>query len=147
MISDYIVELDSTLSYYSKYDHSDYDSFALFNLSHASEDSSTGSSVCDSLTEKGCFLTTDMFNIDYNLVLNFFTKDRCPSLVGKPKLFLFDTCRDMRGLYTPIPSLVHLFFLLSTQMLLTLFIQTCLLFLRLHTVMLVGLGSKNLLTL
>ena len=45
-----------------------------------------------------------MFNIDYNLVLSIFTKDRRPSLVEKPKPFLFDTCRGMRGLYTPMPS-------------------------------------------
>ena len=62
---DYIVELNSTLSYYSKYDHSDYDTFALFILSHGSENDSAGSSKCDSLTEKGCFLTTNMFKEIY----------------------------------------------------------------------------------
>ena len=60
-------------------DHSAFDTFFCIVMSHGDEDE--------------CIVTRDMETIKKETILNSFTADACPSLAGKPKVFIFQACR------------------------------------------------------
>ena len=63
-------------------DHSAFDTFFCIVMSHGDEEE--------------CILTRDMKTIKKETILNSFTADACPSLAGKPKVFIFQACRGHR---------------------------------------------------
>ena len=63
-------------------DHSTFDTFFCIVMSHGDEDE--------------CILTRDMQPMKKDTFLNHFTADMCPTLAGKPKVFVFQACRGHR---------------------------------------------------
>ena len=63
-------------------DHSTFDTFFCIVMSHGDEDE--------------CIVTRDMQTIKKDTILNHFTADICPTLAGKPKVFIFQACRGHR---------------------------------------------------
>ena len=63
-------------------DHSTFDTFFCIVMSHGDEDE--------------CIITRDMQTIKKDTILNHFTADMCPSLAGKPKVFIIQACRGHR---------------------------------------------------
>lgn len=68
----------NTLQKYAEKDHSQYDSFMCWILSHGSENSFYGS---------------DGIPIKIDVVKSYFSVKNCPSLADKPKMFIYNCCR------------------------------------------------------
>ncbi|KAH8863223.1 Caspase-3 [Schistosoma japonicum] len=71
--------LGQTLVEASQKDHSSYDSFVFVMLTHG---------------ENNIVYTSDD-EVQTSYIMSFFRGDRCPSLIGKPKLFFFQACRGV----------------------------------------------------
>ncbi|XKL68070.1 hypothetical protein PGB90_003561 [Kerria lacca] len=70
-------EVDAVLDYLSTYDHSDCDCLLICVLSHGEQNTIYAKNMCYST----------------NVLFDRFTPDRCPSLAGKPKLFVIQACQ------------------------------------------------------
>lgn len=71
-------EILQILETFQRRDHQDYGSFIVCTLSHGDLDVISGS--CGG-------------SIDINLMTSLFRADKCPSLAGKPKLFIYQACQ------------------------------------------------------
>ena len=75
------------LQHLQETDYSNYCCSFLFVLSHGSQEG---------------VITTDGRCIPYDVIQSYFTASKCPSLSGKPKVFIFQLCRnDSRNVYDP----------------------------------------------
>ncbi|CAH8612580.1 unnamed protein product [Heterobilharzia americana] len=85
--------LHQSLVEVSQMDHSSYDSFVFVMLSHG---------------DNNVVYATDG-EVVTNYIMSFFRGDRCPSLIGKPKIFFFQACRvpvSIKGFYYEADILV-----------------------------------------
>ncbi|XP_041377960.1 caspase-3-like [Gigantopelta aegis] len=83
-------KMESTVNQFSQFDHSPYDSFVLFVLSHGESQSIYG--VDGKLVQK-------------DKIIGTFHGNDCPTLSGKPKLFFFQACQGQKvDLGAPIAS-------------------------------------------
>ncbi|PFX29329.1 Caspase-3 [Stylophora pistillata] len=73
----------------SEKDFGKYDCFVCVILSHGSKDGIYG---------------TDDVSINIEAITSYFRRDRCPSLEGKPKIFLIQACRGSQQDSIPIES-------------------------------------------
>ncbi|KAI6652279.1 Caspase-3-like [Oopsacas minuta] len=76
------IEMRKILTELRCMDHSAFDTFFCIVMSHGDEDE--------------CIVTRDMKTIKKDTILNHFTADSCPSLAGKPKVFIFQACRGQK---------------------------------------------------
>ena len=76
------VEMRKYITEIRSMDHSSFDTFFCIVMSHGDEEE--------------CIVTRDMKTIKKETILNSFTADACPSLAGKPKVFIFQACRGHR---------------------------------------------------
>ena len=74
-------------------DHSLYDSFILFVISHGTDFTMASPVKIQSLMGSNVIISSDMVAFDCNIIFNLFTGASCPSLLGKPKIFFMDFCR------------------------------------------------------
>ena len=72
-------ELIKELETYSAMDHENYDVFFCIIMSHGNKENE--------------IYTTDLEAININEIQNYFTPNNCPSLCGKPKIFIIQACR------------------------------------------------------
>ena len=82
-------DMTRTLEEYARTDHAGYDCFVCFIMTHGLE---------------GCVYGVDGHSIGVSRISRLFRPDRCPSLVGKPKIFFFQACQGetaMRGVKKP----------------------------------------------
>ena len=79
----------------SDLDHSSYDCFVLFVLTHAINKSShDSSSLSPWMNVK--LLSVDMMVFDCVVLFDIFSNSNCPTLSGKPKLYFMDFCREYK---------------------------------------------------
>ena len=76
------LEIRKLLNNIRSMDHSAFDTFFCIIMSHGDE-------------EDGIY-TRDMLTIKKETIMNPFTADECPSLAGKPKVFIIQACRGQR---------------------------------------------------
>ncbi|XP_006816399.1 caspase-3-like [Saccoglossus kowalevskii] len=74
-------DMVATIKQISQSDHSDCDCLVVAILSHGSD-----AEVCG----------TDGKSVDVDSLTEYFHGDKCPSLVGKPKLFFIQSCRGQK---------------------------------------------------
>ena len=73
-------EIENTISIVSETDHSNYDIFIIFVMTHGN---AQGNIFC---SDGRCMTVKDL--------MAAFVPSKCPSLSGKPKLFFIQTCRN-----------------------------------------------------
>lgn len=87
-------EILAKMKQIARHDHSDSDCILIAILTHGTENEISA------------------YDYDYNLntILNYFTADQCPTLLGKPKIFIVQACRgdkhDDSGNFQNIENLV-----------------------------------------
>ena len=89
------------LQYLQEIDYSNCYCNFLFVLSHGSQEG---------------VITADGRCVFYDAIQSYFTASKCPSLSGKPKVFIFQLCRNSSGhSYDPHPLKNHMLIAFASQ--------------------------------
>lgn len=91
-------DMESTLKAYSKKNFNQFDVNVIVMMSHGCGDSNSDSTK---------IIGTDGQSLATTEVISYFTNSNCPSLAGKPKIFIFQCCRgNQERIYTDAKSIL-----------------------------------------